>query len=129
MHPPLPRYALPPLAFPYRHLASLAGRAPIGGAREVALACFLVARLAGDRLAALPDGSRAVRGTGARGWLSTLSLPVPVRAPVAQCLELTASGTLPDLASALVALSATAADYLEPAARAELDHLAGQLTA
>src|SRR3954453_19876564 len=44
----LPPYALPTPVFRFRHLASLAGRAPIGGAREVALACFVAARLVSD---------------------------------------------------------------------------------
>jgi hypothetical protein len=120
-----PRYALAPLAFPYRQLAALAGRAPIGGAREVALACFLAARLAGDRLAGpLPDGSRATRGAGAKGWLSTLAIPTPVRTPLARCLELSASGTLAELGAAIAALALASAEFLEPAARAELDTLA-----
>src|SRR5204863_7354540 len=44
----LPPYALSAPVFKFRHLATLAGRAPIGGAREVALACFVAARLASD---------------------------------------------------------------------------------
>jgi hypothetical protein len=127
---PLPRYALAPLAFPYRQLAALAGRAPIGGAREVALACFLAARLAGDRLAGpLPDGSRTTRGAGAKGWLSTLALPAPIRAPLTRCLDLSAAGTLAELSLAVSALAAASADFLEPAARGELETLATQLAA
>ena len=44
----LPPYALPAPVFRFRNLATLAGRAPIGGAREVALACFVAARLVND---------------------------------------------------------------------------------
>ena len=44
----LPPYALTAPVFRFRHLAALAGRAPIGGAREVALACFVAARLVSD---------------------------------------------------------------------------------
>jgi hypothetical protein len=129
VHTTQPRYALAPLAFPYRQLAALAGRAPIGGAREVVLACFLAARLAGDRLAGpLPDGARATRGTGAKGWLSTLAIPTPVRTPLARCLELSATGTLGELGAAVGALALASAEYLEPAARAELDALATLLS-
>ena len=125
---PLPRFALPPLAFPYRQLAAVAGRAPIGGAREVALACFLAARLADDRLEApMPDGGAAARGLGARMWLSSLALPAPVRGPLTRCLELSAEGSLPDLAAAVSALAVASASHLEPAARAELDLLAARL--
>ena len=128
MQPTLPRYALAPISFPFRQLATLAGRAPIGGAREVALACFLAARLAGDRLAApLPDVPRATRGTGARGWLSTVTLPTPVRAPLARCLELSVAGSTAELGAAVTVLAAAAALYLDPAARAELEMLAVQL--
>lgn len=130
MPPGLPPFALSPLSFPFRQLASLAGRAPIGGAREVALACFLAARLAADRLdGPLPDGSRVTRGTGARGWLSSITLPAPVRGPIMRTLELSASGSQAELAASLSSLSAAAADYLEPAARAELELLARQLAA
>ena len=44
-HEPLP-YSLESLAFPFPALAALAGRLPLGGGREVALAAMLVARLA-----------------------------------------------------------------------------------
>jgi len=129
VHPTLPPYAIPPLAFPFRHLAALAGRAPIGGAREVALACFLSARLAADRVAPLPEGTGGLRGTGARGWLSTLSLPAPTRAPVQRCLDAATGGSMPELAAAMRELCAAAGSYLEPGARAELEQLAGMLSA
>ena len=127
VHPTLPPYAIQPLAFPFRHLAALAGRAPIGGAREVALACFLSARLAADRLSPLPDGTNGQRGAGARAWLSTLSLPAPMRGPVQRCLEGAADGTRRDLAAAIAELSAAASGWLEPGSRAELEQLAGLL--
>jgi len=125
----LPPLALPAIAFPYRQLAALAGRAPIGGAREVALGCFLAARLAAERLAPEPpsDVARAAREAGCRAWLGTLTLPGPVRAPLARCLETAISGSLPDVAKAVRALAVAAAEYLDPPARAELDLLVLQL--
>jgi hypothetical protein len=101
VHTTLPPFALPPLSFPFRHLAALAGRAPIGGAREVALGCFLAA----------------------------LALPTTVRAPLTHCFEVTVEGTTADLAAGLAALAAAAAGYLDPGARGELDLLAARLTA
>ncbi|MDB4881073.1 MAG: hypothetical protein JWL60_2519 [Gemmatimonadetes bacterium] len=129
VHTALPPFALPPIAFPFRQLAGLAGRAPIGGAREVALGCFLAARLAAERLGPEPmsEVARASREAGCRGWLGTLALPAPVRVPLARCLEAAASGSVPDLAKALRLLSAAATEYLDPSARAELDLLVTQL--
>src|SRR5690349_12491010 len=48
--PTAPPYALSSPAFRFRALAVLAGRAPLGGQREVALATYLAARLADDCL-------------------------------------------------------------------------------
>ena len=138
----LPPYVLPPLDFPFRHLAALAGRAPIGGAREVALACFLAARLASGRLdgsspagagpsgtASSGSGSPAIvdRGNGARGWVSSLALPAPVRGPLGRCLDAVGVGSRPTLAAELSALAAASAPFLDTAARAELEQLAMRL--
>jgi len=46
-----PPYALAPTSFRFPALAALAGRAPLGGQREVVLAAYVVARLAHDTLA------------------------------------------------------------------------------
>jgi hypothetical protein len=125
--PVLPPYALPAPVFPFRHLASLASRAPIGGAREVALACFVVARLAADRLVGpgmLPEPARTTRCVGARSWIGTLSLPTAVRTPLAKVLELSGDGSGTGLPAALLELADAAAPFLDPASRGELDALA-----
>ena len=130
MQPPLPPYALPTPAFPFRHLAGLAGRAPIGGAREVALACFVAARLASDCAARSPDlaeAGRSARSAGAKGWLGTLALPTAVRGPLLRCLESTVDGTPDALGRNLAELAAAGAAYLDPASRAELETLAASL--
>ena len=44
-----PPYALTPTTFRFRALAALAGRAPLGGGRETALASYVVARLDSHR--------------------------------------------------------------------------------
>src|SRR6476659_6098372 len=78
----LPPYALSAPVFKFRHLATLAGRAPIGGAREVALACFVAARLAADccdPALDLDEPARAARCAGAKLWLGTIAIPSPVR--------------------------------------------------
>jgi hypothetical protein len=124
---PLPPYALAAPAFPFRHLAVLAGRAPIGGAREVALACFVAARLAAGRAGdqdELNAPARAVRSAGAKGWAGTLALPAAVRGPLQRCREASVDGMPGAVGSELSALIGAAASYLDPASRAELQSLA-----
>jgi hypothetical protein len=127
----LPPYALAAPTFPFRHLAALAARAPIGGAREVALACFVAARLASDQMesADLPEIGRAARSTGAKSWLGTLALPAPVRVPLVQCIELSghADGAGRALSAAMTALGEVAGSYLDHPSRAELAALAAAL--
>jgi hypothetical protein len=116
--------------FPFPHLASLAGRAPIGGAREVALACFVAARLAADRTpngAELPPPVLAARCAGAKAWLGTLALPAPVRGSVGRCVEASTDPEVRRLAGELSSLASAAAAYLDPAARSELETLAAAL--
>jgi hypothetical protein len=127
---PLPPYALAVLEFPFPHLAALAGRAPIGGAREVALACFVAARLADDRRHddnGIAPPARTERSAGAKTWLGTLTIPAAVRAPLARCVDATATAARSAVARELAALSTAAAPYLDPSSRAELDALASVL--
>lgn len=124
-------YALATPSFPFRHLASLAGRAPIGGAREVALGCFMAARLAaelGPGGLALTDEARVSRAASAKSWLGTLTLPLSVRGPIAKCIESSATGSPAAVARDLAALSASCASYLDGASRAELEALAAGLS-
>ena len=124
-----PPYALAPTSFRFGALASLAGRSPLGGRREVALALYLAARLAHD---ALPDRAisreaRAERATGARHWLSVLALPsAPVRANLAKLIEASA-GSPGEAAEALGGVMAVTAQFLEGPARSELEQLARAL--
>jgi hypothetical protein len=123
--PGTPPYGLSTPFFRFRALASLAGRAPLGGPREVALATYLVARLVDDCLPTreLPLDARAQRSSAARSWLSNVALPAPVRAPLTRLAEET-GGETSDISAALAsAISATSA-YLDGAARLELDRLA-----
>jgi hypothetical protein len=129
-HPFLP-YALSTPSFPFRHLAALAGRAPIGGAREVALACLMAARLAGERKPngpELTEEARDARAAAAKSWLGTLTLPAAVRTPLAKCIESSAKGSVAALAREVAAVRSACASYLDASARAELDALTGELT-
>src|SRR3954468_4683043 len=87
----LPPYAVPPTEFRFPALAALAGRAQLGGDREVALALYVAARLAQDCYSpsALSDASRAERASSARTWLSTFALPVAVKPVIARVIETT----------------------------------------
>jgi len=114
--------------FPFPALATLAGRLPLGGGREVALACLLVARLAasvsGREASALPD--RLTRATAAKVWLASMALPTATRAPIARCIEAT-TGTGLQVAGALRSLVAAAGSHLDSASVQELERLARQL--
>ena len=127
---PLPPDALAAPVFRFRNLATLAGRAPIGGAREVALACFVAARLVNDccdPILALDEDARAARCAGAKGWLGTIAIPSPVRTPVAKLAEASANGHPEAMAPLVSALAKAADSFLDPAARSELTALAAQL--
>ena len=130
MQSPLPPYALPTPDFPFRHLAGLAGRAPIGGAREVALACFVAARLASDCAARSPnltEPGRSARCVGAKAWLGALALPPAVRGALIRCMDATVAGSSDSVSQELGDLAAAGAVYLDPASRAELETLAASL--
>jgi hypothetical protein len=120
-----PPYALAATPFRFPALASLAGRAPLGGEREVALATYLAARLAHDALAdhCVSQPVRADRAVNAKSWLATLSLPASIRPALARVVE--ASGAdAAGVALALRALIAATSTRLDNAARAELNRLA-----
>lgn len=127
--PTLP-YALTPLVFPFRHLAAHAGRAGLGGGREVALGCFLVARLAADRLTG-DDGDgdgRTARAAGAKSWLGAITIPATVRGHLTKCVELSADAPPRALADELRALTTAAGSWLDAGSRSELDALATELS-
>ena len=126
----LPPHALKTPVFRFRNLAALAGRAPIGGAREVALACFVAARLASDccdPALDLDETSRAARCAGAKAWLGTIAIPSPVRTPVARCAEASAKADARTMAPLVAGLAKAAESFLDPASLAELDALAADL--
>lgn len=126
---PLP-YSLEPLAFPFPALASLAGRLPLGGGREVALASLLVARLGqglkGPEPMSAPD--RVARAASAKVWLASLALPAATRVPFARCVEATANSPL-QVAGALRSLISAVSPHLDGPAIQELEKLTRQLAA
>jgi hypothetical protein len=126
--PPQPPYSLPVPEFRFRALASLAGRAPLGGEREVALGALMAARLAagttGSWPPAIPTSVRVKRAGAARGWFSSLAVQPAVRAHLLRVVDASASEDSAALADALQALVAGAAQYLDGASTRELRQLA-----
>lgn len=126
---PLP-YSLEPLAFPFPSLAALAGRLPLGGGREVALASLLVARLARGvlRSDAIGIPERVARAASAKVWLASLALPAATRVPFARCIDATAGSAL-QVAGALRSVIAVTGPHLDGPAVIELEQLTRSLTA
>jgi hypothetical protein len=121
----LPPYALVPTAFPFPALAAMAGRAPLGGPRETALACFLVARLAGELTAGerFPQEQQRARVQGVKHWLGAGALPGPLKAALARLAESTLSEDREVAKSAVDSVIAVTANQLDPGARLELSRL------
>ena len=121
-------YSLAPLGFPFPALSARAGRLPLGGGREVALAALMAAHLAesvrGEFAVGQPE--RATRASHAKIWLASLALPAAARASLMRCVDAT-SGTPAQVATALRSVIAAASAHLDGAAVQELELLARQL--
>lgn len=118
-----PPYALLPLGFPFPALAALAARAPLGGAREVAVATLQIARVVRDAgSAALDDALRTQRAAATRSWLAAFALPPEVRAPLGAIVDASAEGERQAVEALRRALP-TLARWLDDAALAELGRL------
>ncbi|MFI5309970.1 MAG: hypothetical protein ACHQQ3_01955 [Gemmatimonadales bacterium] len=119
-------FALAAPAFPFRALAALAARAPLGGARETALATLAAARLAAGAappvLLSLP--LRVARADAARLWLTSVALPAAVRSAIVRLVDATAQDDSRAIAGALAKVTDVTAAHLDRGARSELDRLA-----
>jgi hypothetical protein len=124
----LPPYAVAPTQFRFPALATLAGRAAIGGQREVALATYMAARLAHDLLPGreLEPAVREERAGAAKNWLSTVTLPPQIRPALVRLVEASNGGGAPT-AAAVRGVIAVTASHLDKAALSELDQLAEAL--
>lgn len=122
-------FALAPTPFPLPALAAQAGKAALGGDREVAIACFVVARLAGALLPpnALPTELRDKRAAACRSWLASQAIPAAIRADLMTAVDSTASAERSAISTALRALRAHASKHLDGASSQELDSLATRL--
>jgi hypothetical protein len=129
VRPPRHPFALDTPAFSFTALAALAGRAPIGAARDTAIIAFATARLAEEvRLNGLTVDERQARAAGARRWMATLSVAEPIRRAF---LELTTATEQdgPATATALRRVMEVTGPLLDAGARSELDRLAREVDA
>jgi hypothetical protein len=124
-----PPYALAQNPFPFPALAAHAGKAALGGDREVAIACFVVARLAAALLPpfALPTELREKRAATCRSWLAAQAIPPAIRADLMAAAESTASAERPAISATIRSLRGHAAKHLDGASGLELDSLAAKL--
>ena len=125
----VPPFSLDAPAFRFRALAALAGRAPLGGEREMALATLMAARLAEGMLpdTALTPMARQSRAAGARIWLSAMTLPAASRVPLARVVEASEGESRAAVAEALAAYAGVANAMLDPGSRVELTDLLAAL--
>jgi hypothetical protein len=125
-----PRYSVAQSDFPFRAMAALAGRAPIGGAREIVIATLVAARLA---LAAidprgLPLQARETRANGARNWLLSLALPQATRNTFLKVIEASGTDDIEYLGQSLALVIELADPHLDYSSRLELGRLVHRIS-
>jgi hypothetical protein len=118
-------YSLEPNSFPLPALAALAGRAPLGGQRETALACFVVGRLIAS--ASAPSATASEQGRerlqGVKHWLGSAALATNLRQALARAADCGSEGDNAGVKTALDSVMTVTANQLDPAARLELARL------
>jgi len=105
----------------------MAGRASLGGPREIALACFLVGRIVSEATspgAPLSQEQKNARTQGAKHWLGAAAIPTPVRAALSRLAECSAAEDRRAIKAALDSVMTVTASHLDSAARLELGRLA-----
>src|SRR4051812_21907683 len=130
-HVRLPRqpFALDAPSFAFASIANFAARAPLGGAREIALAAYVTARMADDvRGDTIPLEGRQSRAANARRWLSSLTIAEPVRRVFTDLIAATEADA-PAAAAAVRRVIEVTAPFLDGPSRLDLDRLAQDLDA
>lgn len=129
--PASPPYSLATPSFRFPALAALAGRAPLGGDRELVLACLMSMRLAAGALgpSALPVVVRVERSANARTWLAALALPAPARTPFTKLADAAAGEDDGLVRSTLQRVISACTPVLDGASRQEVERFAASLAA
>lgn len=125
-------YSVTSPVFPFPALAALAARAPAGGARDAALACLVVTRLAlrVGGSGALAAETRATRAAGARTWLTAHAVPASLRQALARAIDASVGDGVTasrDSSAALRAVCEEAGELLNRQGRLEIEHVADEL--
>lgn len=105
----------------------MSGHAPLGGPRELALACFVVCRLVADARQPglqLSAEQRRARAQGTKHWLASATIPAPVRSALGKVAEAVAAGKNGEIEDALRSVIIVTATRLDSSARLELARLA-----
>jgi hypothetical protein len=124
-----PRFALATPQFRFRALAAFAGRAALGGDREVALACLVVGRLAAGMLSPLDlqASDAKARSAAAKQWLSGLSIPSSIRIPLTHVADAVATGNPMTTASALEKMLVAVSRNIDEPSAAEMRAIVAEL--
>ena len=124
-----PRFALATPVFRFRSLATLAGRAALGGDRETLLACLQIGRLCAGILPPyeLAREIQAERVEGTRQWLASLAIPSGIRSTAFGIFGALAGLDRARTALAFEDLVKAAAAQLDEASRAELNQVIQEL--
>ena len=125
-----PPFAITTSTFRFRALALFAGKAALGGDREVALACFATARLAVAMLPPflLSPADAAVRAVSTRHWLASMAVPGTARVALNAVVDAVAAGNRQVVSGAIAELARVAAGQLDQASAAEIAELARELS-
>lgn len=125
-----PRFSLATPRFRFRALAACAGRASLGGDREVAMACLVGARMASAMLApySIPLMDSRSRSAAVKQWLASLSLPPAIRSALGHLADTVSSGDRKAAGEALLKLTGAAAHQIDEASASELRTLVADLT-
>ncbi len=117
--------------FRLRALATLAGRLPLGGERELIMTLIMGARLADGctARAALSGELRKARGLGARHWIGAIAISATARSAAYQVADTSSGESREGVVAALERLMAVAAPLLDPPSRAELKQVVSALRA
>ena len=129
VRPPRHPFALDTPTFSFPALAALAGRAPIGSARDIAIVAFATARMAEEvRPGGLAVDERQARAGGVRKWMATISLAEPVRRAFLDLIGATEQDGA-TVAAALRRVMDVTGAQLDAASRSELERLAREVEA